>query len=858
MSPASAASQACSHSRGFRSEVRVQLAVGRARSVGLEDDGAARRHYARPASTSSTASISSTEALPPSQVPGLWRPRPSASSWRRSRVCHPPRAWKWGTLGRSRGTRCPRCRLSLTFKCALRGSRDVEVSGASGSVSLGGPKERRLLAQLIAHAPGVVSTHALIDGLWSGSPPRSAGRTLQAYVVRLRRALEPAQVLVTQSPGYRLAVGPEDVDALRFADLVVGARRAGERDWPSEADRLADEALRLWRGTPYAEFQDADFGAAEARRLEGLRLTALETRNDAQLALGRHLELVPSLEALCHEHPYCERFWAQLVVAFYRCGRQADALAAYRSARAVLVAEVGVEPGPELRRLEEQVLAQDPRLEVPKQLGDGGPLPAAVDPNGRRLAGRQSELAWLRTVWRATVDGQGRICVLAGPEGSGRTRLAAEIAGEAHAGGAAVVYAGPPGAAAAIADATSEASQRPVLLVLDDLDVLPDPSTLHLSAVAAAAVTRRLLVIATYDPARASAALRGQLLGASHDERRLEPLDDRAVARVVGWYAAEADAALVEQVSARSGGWPAAVHDIAGRLVGDEAAARVGVAAERAVRASEALAAVREDVRDGVRDHARARHVRAAQHGVAGRISCPYKGLSRYDEAEANLFFGRETLVTALCARLVDTPFLAVVGPSGSGKSSLVRAGLLPALADGVVPGLERLPRVVLAPGADPLAALEAAVPGGTSALIVADQFEEVFTAGAGAQARTAFFDALLATFDGDRSGRVVVTVRGDYVGACAEHAGLAARLAEGAVLVAPMTDEVGGAAPSRAGRWCLACGPVCPRANCWTIAEHARQPSPYALQRLLSRAVWDHDAVRDEPARLRDRAPRL
>ena len=668
----------------------------------------------------------------------------------------------------------------------------LEVSGVPGQVSLGGPKERRLLAQLIAHAPEVVSTHALIDGLWSGRPPRTAGRTLQSYVVRLRRALEPAQVLVTQPPGYRLAVGPADVDALRFSDLVVGARRAGERGAPSEADRLADEALRLWRGTPYAEFQDAEFGAAEARRLEGLRLTALETRNDAQLALGRHPELVPSLEALCHEYPYCERFWAQLVVALYRCGRQADALAVYRSARAVLVEEVGVEPGPELRRLEEQVLAQDPRLEEPERLGDGGPLPAALDPSGRRLAGRQSELAWLRTAWRAAAGGQGRVCVLAGPEGSGRTRLAAEVASEAHAAGAAVAYAPRLEAGAAIADAMAAASRRAVLLVLDDLDALPDPSALHLSEVAAAAVTRRLLVVGTYDPALASAALRAELLGAGHDERLLEPLDDHAVARVLRWYAADADAALVERVSAHSGGWPAAVHDVAGRLVGEEAAARVGAAGRRAVRAREALAAVREDVRDGVRDLARARQVRTAQQGGGGRVSCPYKGLSRYDEADANLFFGREALVTALCARLVDTQFVAVVGPSGSGKSSLVRAGLLPALADGVVPGLERLPRVVLAPGADPLAALEAAVSGRPDALIVVDQFEEVFTAGAGAHARAAFFDALLATVDGDRSGRVVMTVRGDYVGACAEHAGLAARLAEGTVFVAPMmADEV-------------------------------------------------------------------
>ena len=258
------------------------------------------------------------------------------------------------------------------MRIGVLGPLRVEVAGRP--VELGGPRPRRVLAALIAHAGEVVSVDALVMAAWGQEPPPSAVRTLQAYITRLRATLRdnrPADrqepgVIVTAPNGYRLAVPPDAVDAAVFVDRIRRARRALDDEGPETAEGLLAEALGLWRGPPYGEFADTDFGIAEALRLEEVRLSGLETQLDAALLAGRAAEVVADAERLCVEHPLRERFWAQLMVGLYRSGRQADALAAFQRLRTLLAEEIGADPGPALRTLEQQVLRQDPALAAPE------------------------------------------------------------------------------------------------------------------------------------------------------------------------------------------------------------------------------------------------------------------------------------------------------------------------------------------------------------------------------------------------------------------------------------------------------------------------------------------------------------
>ena len=257
----------------------------------------------------------------------------------------------------------------------------LEVEADDGPVVLGGQKERLLLALLLTRPNQVVPVEALVVGLWGEHPPPTAAKTLQSHVVRLRRALEPArargaagEVLVTREPGYLLRVAPGALDAARFEELTTAGRRALADGSVELAGSLLREALGLWRGRAFEEFLDADVGAAESDRLAELRLGALEDRIEAELRLGRHRELVAELEGLVKEQPLRERLWAQLLLALYRSGRQADALLAYQRARKVLVEELGIDPGAELRRLHAAILAQDPALDLPAP-AEAGPSP---------------------------------------------------------------------------------------------------------------------------------------------------------------------------------------------------------------------------------------------------------------------------------------------------------------------------------------------------------------------------------------------------------------------------------------------------------------------------------------------------
>ena len=219
-----------------------------------------------------------------------------------------------------------------------------------------------MLADLVVQAGRVVSTDRLVEDLWGETPPGNPANTLQGRVSALRRALGPvgAGLVVTRPPGYVLEVDSGQVDAGRFEGLVAVAGRAVG----AEAMGLLTEALGLWRGSALAEFADQSWAQVEAARLEELRLAAVEGLVEWRLAAGEHARLVGELEGLVVAQPTRERLRGLLMVALYRSGRQADALAVYQQARVVLAEELGIDPSPELQRLHQAILVQDPALEA--------------------------------------------------------------------------------------------------------------------------------------------------------------------------------------------------------------------------------------------------------------------------------------------------------------------------------------------------------------------------------------------------------------------------------------------------------------------------------------------------------------
>lgn len=246
-----------------------------------------------------------------------------------------------------------------------------EVVAGDRLLALGGFKQRAVLAILVLSPGRAVCADRLVEELWGGDPPRSAIGSLQAYVSNLRRVLEPdrparepARILRSDSAGYTLDVELDDIDAQRFERLAAEGHALVRSAQPEAAARTLREALNLWRGPALAEFRDEPFARLEAARLEELRANALDARVDADLALGGHDAVIPELQRLIADDPLRERLWARLILALYRSGRQAEALAAYRECRRSLAETLGIEPNPALRQLERDVLQQAASLEV--------------------------------------------------------------------------------------------------------------------------------------------------------------------------------------------------------------------------------------------------------------------------------------------------------------------------------------------------------------------------------------------------------------------------------------------------------------------------------------------------------------
>ena len=435
------------------------------------------------------------------------------------------------------------------------------------------------------------------------------------------------------------------------------------------------------------------------------------------------------------------------------------------------------------------------------------------------LIDRDTEMQWLRGSWRQARRGRGRVLFVSGPPQIGKTRLAAALAADVHASGADVLYAGPGGAGTAMALAAIRDALRakaPTLVVLDDIDIGGPSEAEALTSAYGPFGSAPILVVGLLrdtgaSPELASLIERADQRGDGH--RHLGALDLEGIRDIVRLYAGEdVDDAPVESMARSSGGVPGKVHELASDWARSEASRRLAASAEW-------LASTRDRRSADLRF---ANNVIALKLGrlytVEGRDvppeegsgGCPYRGLAAFEAADAAYFFGRERLVGELAARTVQSGLLSIVGPSGSGKSSLISAGLLPSLAAGLLPGSERWRQVRMRPGEHPLLELGAALgvsphptsdrgdvatvieraTGAEPLVLVVDQFEEVFTTCIDDGERRTFIAEVTAA--AERRDRVVVVlgIRSDFYGHCAPYPDLAALLAANTVLVGPMTQE--------------------------------------------------------------------
>jgi WD40 repeat protein/class 3 adenylate cyclase len=576
--------------------------------------------------------------------------------------------------------------------------------------------------------------------------------------------------------------------ATRFADL---ARDAVEARGGRVIELRGDEALAVFESTPQAvraglEFQEACWEATEQDPELPLRVGIGIDRGEAIPVEDGYRGVALNMAARL-----CSKAAAGQVLVTKGAAEAAHELedTAFESRGAVELK--GFDQPVELL----EALSKREATVVAQAVAAQAPLPPELD-DPMPLVDREHELRWLRGTWRQARRGHGRVVFVSGPAGIGKTRLAAELAGFVQTNGGAVRYAGSGGAGGAetleaVVDARSAIT--PALFVLDDLTLYGE-AIAALAGSAEAIDSRPVLLVGLFrdaeeHPVLAELVDRMNVRGDGH--RRLGPLGLDGVNDIARSYVGDVDELPAESMLRASGGVPARVHEVVSEWARDEAKRRLTAAAEwLAVGKSKQAAGL--DFANNVIGLKLGRiYAAPSKDGLAE--SCPYKGLAAFEASDAPYFYGRERLVGDLAARTVGMGLLGVVGPSGSGKSSVVMAGLLPSLAAGLLPGSERWGHAIVRPGEQPLAALEMALlscdPRERLVLVV-DQFEEVFTTTANESERTAFIDRLVELGHDPEGAVVVVTIRGDYTDHCAPYTQLAELLASNLVLVGPMTPD--------------------------------------------------------------------
>lgn len=708
----------------------------------------------------------------------------------------------------------------------------LEARRGTEPIELGGYKQRSLLALLLINPNKVVSTDTIIDEIW-GSDGTSRQNALWVGVSRLRSALEPDRparsdgtILLTQSPGYLLCVENTDTDAGRFESLASEGRSLLEHD-PDASSLVLSEALALWRGHALEEFTFEPFAAAEIERLEELRLGAVEDRIDADLRSGRSRELVGELESLVHLHPFRQRLAAHQMLALHRSGRQGDALRAFGALRSRLVEELGLDPSPELISLEARILVDDPTLaELPSTRVLVGQRERGLSVRGYELRDKVSQDSTSQTyrAFQKTVGREVAIKVIR-PELANDPDFIRRFESGAQ---------------------LLASLEHPQIVPVIDYWREPDSAYLVMRHLEHGTLSDEL----TAGPMRTSAAIGilrqvGAALASAH-RRGIAHGDVRPESVAVD---DERNAFLGNfgvSISPPVGGEE---HELEGPIRADIAA--LGSLVELTLAGS-----VADDGSTGTLDEAVVEHivarcatgnpddrfddVESVLHALDTALNAslaiahvdqdfpadvpnPYRGLRAFAERDADVFFGRERIVERLVTRLGDTSprgrLIALVGPSGSGKSSIVRAGLVPAVRRGAIPTSNRWFVASMTPGRHPFAALERALltvaidpptnlldivrehgiaeavdrsipDDSTHTLLVVDQLEELFSL-ASADDAFGFLTALAAVASDPHSRvKIVTTLRADFYDRPLRHATFGELLRLGTEVITPMNAE--------------------------------------------------------------------
>ncbi|HUG75081.1 MAG TPA: BTAD domain-containing putative transcriptional regulator [Acidimicrobiia bacterium] len=680
-----------------------------------------------------------------------------------------------------------------------------------GGAGLGGPRQRRLLAALLADHGRLVSTDRLAEVVFAGEPTDAAAATLRTYVTRLRRTLGGHDATIeTETPGYRLHIGSSTIDAELFEDALFRSRTLRTEGRVAEALDAVAGGLDLWRGPAYAEFADEEWIAPEAIRLDGLRVDAEEIRLACLLDLGRHDEVVPALSAFAERHPLREPVRLLLITALYRAGRQADALRAADAYRGAL-ADIGLEPTEDLERLEDRVVSQDPDLRL-------------TPPSGRHLRG-------YRVIGRLGGDDRVEIHTALQP---GIERLVAVTS-----------Y------SAAVADHPAfirefETRVREVARVehpglVEILDFWREPGSGHLvTRLARGGSLAELLekgplgadTVAPIILQAAGALAEAHTHGLWHGSLTPDDLlfDEDGSIRVAGVGISEIVEAITSPPDVLESSGPAADQLSLARITQHALTGFDAHQAGTGLRVSghrpELLALDGVLARAAAPNHAdRYTDITAFARSFADAIGAdtpaavtaprinPYKGLRPFRETDSGDFFGREAMVTELVTRIGTERFVTVVGGSGSGKSSLVLAGVVPrirAVRHGIAPLV-----ATMVPGPSPFdeltralrsvvpldrgAGLDAAVDGvrrtvvagleSDTLILVVDQLEELWTLVDDPTERSRFITGLMDAVEDERLGlHVVATLRADFFDRPLQHHRLGDAVAVGAVGVAAMS----------------------------------------------------------------------